>query len=162
MKPGDKPPAQGARATIEVLARGVCIVDRHLLLCRGLRAGNLYLPGGHVEFGEGASAALAREIHEELGVKAVVGRFLGCVEHCFVQQGRRHAEINLLFALRLRSLRPGAAPASRESWIAFEWLPLTGLARSRLEPAPLRRLLPRWLREGAGFGSSASFKRRSR
>lgn len=145
---------------IEILARGVCIADAHILLCRGLKAGNLYLPGGHVEFGERAAWALAREIREETGARARVGAFLGCVEHVFVQQGEPHAEINILFRMAAPGLTPPAPPRSREEWIAFEWLPLTRLARSRLEPAVLRRLLPRWLRDGPGFASTARGWRR--
>ena len=40
-------------------------------------AGKWEFPGGKVEVGESAPAALAREIHEELGVVILVGELLG-------------------------------------------------------------------------------------
>ncbi|MDD5707481.1 MAG: NUDIX domain-containing protein [Kiritimatiellae bacterium] len=134
---------------IETLARGVCVVEGHVLLCRGRKAGNVYLPGGHVDFGERAVRALAREIREEMGLTARVGRFLGCVEHAFVQHGEPHAEINLVFAMTVRGLAPDRPPVSREGWIEFLWQPLDRLTRSGLEPSVLRGRLPEWCRNGA-------------
>ena len=122
----------------------------HLLLCRARGARNSYLPGGHVEFRERAKVALAREIAEEMGEVAHVGRFLGAVEHTFLQKGKSHAEINLLFRMTVRGLRPDRLPTSREDWIGFEWCPLARLSRAKLEPAVLRRALPRWLEHGRG------------
>ncbi|MDD4443198.1 MAG: NUDIX domain-containing protein, partial [Kiritimatiellae bacterium] len=52
---------------VEVIARGVCVVDGHILLCHGKRSALTYLPGGHIEFRETARQALEREIAEELG-----------------------------------------------------------------------------------------------
>ena len=42
---------------VEVIARGVCVVDGHILLCHGKRSALTYLPGGHIEFGETARTA---------------------------------------------------------------------------------------------------------
>jgi 8-oxo-dGTP diphosphatase len=134
------------RSEIEVLARGVCVQDGRLLVCQGKRDRNTYLPGGHVDFGERAAEALRREIEEELGVAAKVGDFLGAVEHTFVQRGKRHCEINLVFRMRIDALSPTRRPPAQEDWIAFTWIPLRGLKRSRLEPWPLVALLPRWLK----------------
>ncbi len=130
---------------VELIARGVCIRDGQLLLCRGRGARLSYLPGGHIEFRETARRALARELREELGRTARVGRFLGCVEHAFKQRGRWHAEVNVVFAVALPGLDPRQTPVSQEEWIAFEWFPLERLAQSRLEPAVLRRYIPLWL-----------------
>ena len=146
---------QGKAGFIETIARGLCVVDDHLLLCRGRKAGNLYLPGGHIEFGEKAATALSRELMEEAGLRVRVGRFIGCVEHVFRQQGVRHAEINLIFSMCATRLTPRRPPPCREDWIAFEWLPLRNLSSSRLQPAVLRRCLPEWLvGKGPGFAST--------
>lgn len=141
-----------ARKTIEVIVRGVCVVQGRLLLCQSQGASNTYLPGGHVEFREHASEALEREIFEELGLKARAGRFLGCCEHTFRQQGRWHAEINLVLALTVPGLRSDHPPAACEDWIAFRWCPLRALGAAGLEPAPLRTLIPAWLKR-PGFAS---------
>ena len=53
--------------TIEIIARGALICSRRLLLCRNRKHGHVFLPGGHVEFGEPARAALEREMREETG-----------------------------------------------------------------------------------------------
>ena len=42
----------GTRGEIETIARGVCVKDGKVLLCRGKGLGTTYLPGGHIEFGE--------------------------------------------------------------------------------------------------------------
>ncbi len=148
------------QANVEVIARGVCAVDGHVLLCHGKTATLTYLPGGHIEFRETARQALEREIREELGRPAEAGRFLGCCEHAFVQKGEPHAEINLVFELRIPGLAPGAPVAAAEDWIGFRWQPCDKLDDAHLEPAPLRTLLREWLeRPGGHFVSGAAWLR---
>jgi ADP-ribose pyrophosphatase YjhB (NUDIX family) len=129
---------------IEILVRGVCVQQGQLLVCQGKKAGNTYLPGGHVEWNEQAVAGLKREIKEELGVKAEVHEFLGAVEHTFMQKGERHCEINLVFAMTIPALAPDTTPVACEDWIRFKWIPLTALGRHHLEPGPLRKLIAGW------------------
>ena len=121
-------------AGIEVIARGVCVTEGKILLCRAKGGNTTYLPGGHVEFGETGREALVREIREELGLEAQTGAFLGVVENSFLQHGKPHAEINLVYAL---SLAAGDVKA-REDWIEFEWRPLGELGD--LLPAVFRKL----------------------
>jgi 8-oxo-dGTP pyrophosphatase MutT (NUDIX family) len=145
-------------ANVEVLARGVCVVEGRLLLCHGKRSSLTYLPGGHIEFLETAQQALVREIKEELGLDAEAGRFLGCCEHAFVQKGEPHAEINLVFELQIPGLTPSAPVAAAEEWIGFVWQPLSRLAEATLEPAPLCTRIPEWLKQPGGhFVSGAAW-----
>jgi 8-oxo-dGTP pyrophosphatase MutT (NUDIX family) len=139
---------------IETLARGVCVLDGHLLVCRTRGATNTYLPGGHVEFEESAPASLEREIEEEMGLVGRAGRFLGAGEHAFLQKGRRHCEVNLVYLLHVSELRADRPAPSREPHITIEWIPLAGLGESDLEPYVLRRLLPEWLDGVPGWGST--------
>ena len=76
-----------------------------------------------------------REVKEELGVDAETGAFLGVVENAFQQHGKPHAEINLVYELKL----PPATPArAQEDWIEFEWRDRAHL--DDLLPAAFRRL----------------------
>lgn len=125
-------------AGIETIARGVAVVDGRLLLCRAKGSATSYLPGGHIEFGETGREALVREIREEMGVEAEAGRFLGVVENSFMQHGKPHAEINLVYELRFAD--PPAEPKSVEDWIAFEWRGLDELDSAGLLPEAFRRL----------------------
>ena len=132
--------------SIETLARGVCVKQGHLLLCHTKGAKNTYLPGGHVEFNEKAKVSLQREMMEELGLTARVGRFLGVVEHAFIQNKVRHCEINLVFLMQLPGITPARPVKSHEDYIEFLWIPLNRLGKSKLEPAVLRKILPGWLK----------------
>ena len=109
-------------AGIETIARGVCVQDGKLLLCRAKGGRTTYLPGGHIEFGETGRVALVREIREEMGVESETGAFLGVVENSFLQHGRPHAEINLVYELKLPA---GANAVAKEDWIEFEWRDLS-------------------------------------
>ena len=121
-------------AGIETIARGVCVIDGKILLCKARGGKTTYLPGGHIEFGETGRQALVREIKEELGVDSTTGAFLGVVENSFMQHGKPHAEINLVYEL---SLAEGDVRA-REDWIEFEWRPLSDLGD--LLPETFRKL----------------------
>ncbi|MDX9867986.1 MAG: NUDIX domain-containing protein [Kiritimatiellia bacterium] len=144
----------GEHAKVEVIARGVCVDGGQILLCHGKGSALTYLPGGHVEFRETARQALEREIREELGCGSEAGAFLGCCEHAFMQNGVPHAEINLVFALRVPGLAPGAEVRAAEAWIGFRWHALGDLERAGLEPAPLRKLIPAWLAQPGGHAVS--------
>ena len=141
---------------IEILARGVCTREGMLLLCHGRGASNTYLPGGHVEFMERAADALERELLEELGLQARAGGFLGAVEHTFLQKGKRHCEINLVFKVDIEGIDVSSAPRSAEANLDFLWVPLAGLEQSELEPQPLRQALVAWLKHGKIQGRWAS------
>ena len=140
-------------AGIETIARGVCVRDGKLLLCRAAGGSSTYLPGGHIEFGETGRQALVREVKEELGVESSTGQFLGVVENSFLQHGKPHAEINLVYELRLgngergtgtgeRGMGNGELPPikSQEDWIEFEWCDLNRLDEANLLPPAFRSL----------------------
>ena len=132
----------GSRGMVETIARGVCVFNGRVLLCRQKGSKTSYLPGGHIEFGETGARALVREVAEELGVPSSAGGFLGVVENSFLQHGRRHSEINLVYELRLED--PGSCfpePASREPWLEFEWRDLADIASAGLLPEPMLQYL---------------------
>lgn len=122
-------------AGIETIARGVCIQNDRILLCRAKGGSTTYLPGGHIEFGETGRTALLREVKEELGLDGETGRFLGVVENAFEQHGKPHAEINLVYELKLPA---GVKVTAQEDWIVFEWRDLAHL--EDLLPAAFRTL----------------------
>ena len=123
-------------AGIETIARGVCVRDGKLLLCREKGGSYTYLPGGHIEFGETGRQALVREVKEELGVESSVGAFLGVLENSFLQHGKPHAEINLVYELEMDD----CGAKSKEEWIEFEWCRLDMLGGANLLPEAFRTL----------------------
>ncbi len=114
----------GKAQEIEFIARGVWIASDRLLCCRNVRHGYHYLPGGHVEVGESAAAALARELQEEAGEAVHVGGLLAVAENSFSRSSQVTHELNLVFHVKQPAPRRADPPAvsSREPKIAFDWL----------------------------------------
>ena len=126
---------------IELLVRAV-IEDRgHYLIAHTKGASNTYLPGGHVERGEGLERALARELIEELGFETEVGEYLGAVEHAWEDDSGQSHEINHLFEVTSSKLSMNETPESLEDHLEFLWLPTHDFDEHNLQPTPLRELL---------------------
>jgi len=63
--------------TFRVRCRGIVIHDNKLLLVKHDNGNVFYsFPGGHLDYGEDPQACMARELEEELGVKADVGKLV--------------------------------------------------------------------------------------
>lgn len=154
---------------IELIARGLILAGDFILLCRHVRRGYHYLPGGHVEFGEAAAAALERELVEECGLRARARGLVLVTEERFNDGKVDRHEMNLVFHVehrlgRARSgsgIEPklGSTPASdgaerdvppapiqsREPKIAFDWVNLRQIERLDLRPETIKQ----WV--GAGL-----------
>lgn len=139
---------------IEVIARGITINGRgEVLLCRNVDKGYYYLPGGHIEFGETAEEALAREYLEETGVRVTVGDFAGASQNEFKVKGKQTHEVNLMFHVKLPR---GGRVRSVEDWIAFDWVSVSSLFKADVRPASVAKWLatrpdrsrkPTWLHQ---------------
>lgn len=143
----------------ELLVRGVLVQDQHVLLTTNKKEKNLFLPGGHIEFAEGAHHALVREMIEEIGITVHIDRFLGAVEHTWKGKKNVHAEVNLIFAMSCTTVRLEHAPVSREKKIAFLWHPLNDLTSINFQPAILGTLLPAWTAAPSIERWASSYKR---
>ena len=129
---------------IETIARGVCVSEGHVLLCRPKNGGYTYLPGGHIEFGEKGAEALVREVKEEMGLDSRAGEIVGVVESQFVQRGKKHAEISLVYDLEIDGLPPpGSQVPAKEDWIEFVWWPIDRLSYAGILPAEMARYVVR-------------------
>lgn len=125
-------------AGIEVIARGIAIREGKVLLCRAKGGSSTYLPGGHIEFGEKGAQALVREIKEEMGLDSTAGDMIGVVENAFMQKGKPHQEINLVYTLSFEPMIAAMMPThAMEDWIEFEWCPLAELEKVNLLPADM-------------------------
>ncbi len=119
------------------LARGIVYHNGKVLITHQKGADNTFLPGGHIEKGEKADAALLREIAEEIGENAAVKQFIGAVECIFTEMDQIHHEINLLFEVDIPNLDPGKPPTSKESHLEFIWAKPEELKSHNLLPSPL-------------------------
>ncbi|MFQ5905812.1 MAG: NUDIX domain-containing protein [bacterium] len=144
---------------IDVIVRGALVSGGNILLAHKIGGRNTFLPGGHIRKGEPAREALLREIKEEMGLDAEVLGYLGTVEHAWDEGGGVNHEIDLVFALSISGIDHRLHLASRESHTEFIWHPLEGLEVSRLEPSPLRSLLPLWLSEEKEQGWASTMER---
>jgi ADP-ribose pyrophosphatase YjhB (NUDIX family) len=127
---------------------GVIIQAGRVLLHRAENEEFWTVPGGRVEFGENASAALLREMREELEVEARIERLLWVVENFFVYEGRQTHELALYFLVELppdcsvyQHTQPFLGDEAGVKLI-FQWFPLAQLAELLVYPAFLARDLP--------------------
>lgn len=141
-------------STTHLLARAVIRKERRLLVVQADGQSHTFLPGGHVEDGEGMEACLRRELWEELGVEAQVGAYRGAVEHRWRRGGEPQYELNHCFAVEVPSLSPDEAPPAREAYLTFRWVPVEALDEVDLQPTPLRGLLASAPDAGASWWAS--------
>lgn len=97
-------------------------------------------PGGKVEPGEAPPAALARELHEELGVRATVGRIWDVMHHAYPE----YEVVMLVYAC---TLEPGQEPRPVEVQ-DLAWVPPERLGSYEILPAD-EPLVDRLKSEGA-------------
>jgi ADP-ribose pyrophosphatase YjhB (NUDIX family) len=135
---------------IEVIARGLLMERGRVLMCRSVAGGYYYLPGGHVEFGEAAAAAVAREVAEECGLAVRVGECLLVTEVVF-RAKRTHHEVSLVF--HVQPSGPVGEVASREPEIGFAWIDLAAVIDLDVRPESIKAWLVAGARPGCVFVS---------
>lgn len=123
--------------SIEFIARGLAIRDGRVLLCRNVKHGYYFLPGGHVEFGETAGDAIVREFKEESGSTVACGPAALVAEHLFERKKGPCHEVNVVFHVELH----GVEIKSLESKIEFEWVDLAQLNELDLRPTSIKAWL---------------------
>jgi ADP-ribose pyrophosphatase YjhB (NUDIX family) len=124
--------------TFNLRAAAILTRGAEILLCTVEGLGYWFLPGGRVRFGETASAALARELAEELGHEFPRGELALVVENIYGGPGIEH-EIGLYYQLAWPATLDQDDLGGGEPGQTFRWVPAGKLDSLRFEPA---RLVP--------------------
>ena len=139
-----------SKKEIDILVRAIIQDKGKILLCKKKRKNYYFFPGGHVEFGESAKKALAREIKEELGLKIKKSSFIGGSEYLFTEDGKKYHEINLTFEVKVDKIKL----KSREDHIEFFLKTKKELSKERVLPKVLTRAVLKWLEDKNPFWAS--------
>lgn len=139
----------------EILVRAVIQDGNKVLVCKKLNKRYFFFPGGHLEFGESAKDALARELKEELGVAVKKCSFIGGSEHTFVEDGIKHHEINLAFDTSVKKINT----KSQENHLKFLLLDKNSLVKEKVLPLVLAQAIFRWFKNKKPFWVSEKWKK---
>lgn len=135
---------------IDTIVRAVILDEGKILLCKKKEGDYYFLPGGHVEFGETAEQALARELKEELDIDTDKIEYIGTIENIFSENEQRRHEINLIFFVEPKN----HSSISKENHIDFFWTDTDRLAGEYIEPVVLKTAILEWLKDKKQFWGS--------
>lgn len=121
---------------------GIALHNNRVLCQKStMNASDIYwfLPGGRAELGESSEETLRREMLEELGETAQIGRLLYVIENFFVKHEEQHHEIGLYFELTFSensylyqdNVVSFVRPEEDHLPLLFDWLPLAALAQTQ-------------------------------
>jgi 8-oxo-dGTP pyrophosphatase MutT (NUDIX family) len=85
---------------------GLAFRHGHVLVHRAVHESFWTFPGGRAEVGETSAETLKREMQEELGVVADIGRLLWVVENFFHYEGREWHELGFYYLMELPETFP--------------------------------------------------------
>ena len=136
--------ASATRMSTIVVAAGVIIENGKVLLAQRKPGDHQALawefPGGKVEDGEDPRDALARELAEEVGIRAIVGDVIDVTRH-------RYPDRSVLLIVFAASMAPGSGPprpvdVADLRWVAGSEIDAIGLCDAdRALVDKVRRLL---------------------
>jgi ADP-ribose pyrophosphatase YjhB (NUDIX family) len=108
--------------------------------------GMLGLPGGFVDAGEDAEAALAREVREEIGGALAAVRYLCSAPNRYAYAGIDYDVLDLFFAAELA---PGELRADADEVSGMLWLMPGEVEPARIAFPSMRTAWAAWLRAQA-------------
>lgn len=129
------------RKVTHYIVRGIIVKDNKILVAQKLEKETTFLPGGHIEYYEGAEKALIREIREELKYKCNIDFFLGAIENKWGNDKIKNFELNLIFKISIKNIQTDTSPKSYDSRIRFFWVDLKEIGSISLKPDGLHVLI---------------------
>jgi 8-oxo-dGTP diphosphatase len=130
----------------QVRVAAIIIHDKRVLLVEHRKRGQRYwvLPGGRLEANETLDAALRRELREELGLTARIGR-LAIVSEMIAPD--RHV-VNLIYLAEVGEMPEPRLDAKDPVLSDWKWVPLTELRRLDFRP-PIADAIIAAVKDGA-------------
>ena len=137
----------------EICARGIVWCQGKILVCYCKSKKHYFFPGGHIEFGENAKEALAREMKEELGISVKKCLFIGTVENIYLEDNQKHHEINQVFEIEVDRI----SDESKEDHLEFSLLNADEFSQKDILPIALKKAILKWLKDKKIFWASQTY-----
>ncbi|MDD4519684.1 MAG: NUDIX domain-containing protein [Alphaproteobacteria bacterium] len=122
---------------MRVNIRALIIRGDKIVLCKNIKGGFYFLPGGGLEEGETINQCIIRELKEETNIKeneVLINKSIETIEHIFEDKGIVYHEINLIKNVYVTT----DVIESREDHLEFEEVKVNVLHTYKLLPEKIK------------------------